>query len=638
MTLSIIIPAYNAEPYIEHLIQRLKPQINDDVEVIVVDDGSDFPYLAPFDWVQVIRQKNKGLAGARNTGLKKAKGDIIAFIDADDLVSENYVSYIQSRASEDWDYMDLSWRSLENSKFIYKLRSDQDKLENPSACTRVFKRSFIGNLRFNEKRDVAEDEDFTRRLQLDKAKRVCATEFMYYYRTETPNSLSKQYREGRTKTKRIVYYLPKVITRDDVENLKILEEIKKDSEENEVVVMTNRNEVPEIELYAKVLKPQQTWAHELKGAQTNLISIRREPMETQVIIYMKHPGTFGGREVFILNFCKQMCKHYDIVVLFDIMKADLQNALIPYVRVIQCDKSTMYFCDSVIINSIHDQLPSNIKAKKVIQMVHGCKSSTYGKLPTSNDITVCVSNAVKDSFGEETKDAIVIKNLTAPGSKAVKKDSGKTLKLITASRLNVDTRYEDKGSIRMEMLADILRLHNIDFTWTVYSESRMFEDDNITWKKPVSNDQIKQEIANSDYLVQLSSAEAFCYSVVEALEIGTAVLVHEIPVFKELKIVDGDNGYYLPFNMDFDVDKLRKVPKFKYTYNNGLIVSKWKKLLGNTKPKGDYIPEKMVMVQALIKYKDMSLGRVVSKNECVMMTEDRAKVVQDAGYGIVKEG
>ena len=51
MDLSIIIPAYNAEPYIEHLIQRLKPQINDKVEVIVVDDGSKTPYLPPYEWV-----------------------------------------------------------------------------------------------------------------------------------------------------------------------------------------------------------------------------------------------------------------------------------------------------------------------------------------------------------------------------------------------------------------------------------------------------------------------------------------------------------------------------------------------------------------------------------------------------------
>ena len=91
MKLSIIIPAYNAEPYIEHLINRLKPQINKNVEVLVVDDGSKFPYLAPYKWVRVIRQENKGLAGARNTGIEKTTGEYIHFIDADDLVPENYV-------------------------------------------------------------------------------------------------------------------------------------------------------------------------------------------------------------------------------------------------------------------------------------------------------------------------------------------------------------------------------------------------------------------------------------------------------------------------------------------------------------------------------------------------------------------
>ena len=132
MDLSIIIPAYNAEPYIEHLIQRLKPQINDKVEVIVVDDGSKFPYLPPYEWVHVIRQENKGLAGARNTGLEAAKGRYIAFIDADDLVSEHFVDYVLSRSGEKWDYMDLSWRSLEDNTFTFLLRSDNDQLPNPS--------------------------------------------------------------------------------------------------------------------------------------------------------------------------------------------------------------------------------------------------------------------------------------------------------------------------------------------------------------------------------------------------------------------------------------------------------------------------------------------------------------------------
>ena len=80
--LSIIIPAYNAEPYIEHLIQRLKPQINDKVEVLVVDDGSEFPYLAPYDWVRVIRTENRGAAAARNLGIRETTGQYISFIDS----------------------------------------------------------------------------------------------------------------------------------------------------------------------------------------------------------------------------------------------------------------------------------------------------------------------------------------------------------------------------------------------------------------------------------------------------------------------------------------------------------------------------------------------------------------------------
>ena len=99
--LSIIIPAYNAEPYIEHLIQRLKPQINDKVEVLVVDDGSEFPYLAPYDWVRVIRTENRGAAAARNLGIRETTGQYISFIDADDLVSERFVDYILRRADDE---------------------------------------------------------------------------------------------------------------------------------------------------------------------------------------------------------------------------------------------------------------------------------------------------------------------------------------------------------------------------------------------------------------------------------------------------------------------------------------------------------------------------------------------------------
>ena len=90
---SVIIPAYNAELYIEATIKSITAQTERDIEIIVVDDGSkDGTYsvvsrLAEEDHrVRVIRQPNSGKPGiARNTGLGQASGEFIGFLDADDL-------------------------------------------------------------------------------------------------------------------------------------------------------------------------------------------------------------------------------------------------------------------------------------------------------------------------------------------------------------------------------------------------------------------------------------------------------------------------------------------------------------------------------------------------------------------------
>ena len=59
MTLTIIIPYYNAKKYTDELLACLNDQITNDVEVILVDDGSDEPYTVDYEWCKVIRQKNK---------------------------------------------------------------------------------------------------------------------------------------------------------------------------------------------------------------------------------------------------------------------------------------------------------------------------------------------------------------------------------------------------------------------------------------------------------------------------------------------------------------------------------------------------------------------------------------------------
>ena len=141
---SIIIPAYNAEPYIHELLECLDKQMTDETEVILIDDGSDKPLKLKKDypWISHFsRHKNKGISYTRNKGLELAKGELINFLDADDMVSNNFISYILGRIDEEWDYMDLSWKSLEDDHFWFKLNSDRDSLSNPSASTRATARA-----------------------------------------------------------------------------------------------------------------------------------------------------------------------------------------------------------------------------------------------------------------------------------------------------------------------------------------------------------------------------------------------------------------------------------------------------------------------------------------------------------------
>ena len=75
---------------------------------------------------------------------------------------------------------------------------------------------------------------------------------------------------------------------------------------------------------------------------------------------------------------------------------------------------------------------------------------------------------------------------------------------------------------------------------------------------------IKPFIAMADYLVQLSGAEAFSYSLLEALELHTPVIVTPLAQNKDMRIVDGENAYIVPFEVEgFDVKKILKVPKFQ---------------------------------------------------------------------------
>lgn len=89
--ISVVVPVYNVAPYLERCVQSVLRQSYKNLEVILVDDGSTdgsgelCDQLASTDTrIQVVHQKNQGLSGARNTGIRQASGEYMAFMDSDD--------------------------------------------------------------------------------------------------------------------------------------------------------------------------------------------------------------------------------------------------------------------------------------------------------------------------------------------------------------------------------------------------------------------------------------------------------------------------------------------------------------------------------------------------------------------------
>jgi glycosyltransferase involved in cell wall biosynthesis len=87
--LSVVIPAYNAGPYLREAVESLLAEAADGLEVVVVDDGSTDDSLKSIEEfpVKIIRQANGGEARARNAGIRAARGRYITFLDADDLIA-----------------------------------------------------------------------------------------------------------------------------------------------------------------------------------------------------------------------------------------------------------------------------------------------------------------------------------------------------------------------------------------------------------------------------------------------------------------------------------------------------------------------------------------------------------------------
>lgn len=265
------------------------------------------------------------------------------------------------------------------------------------------------------------------------------------------------------------------------------------------------------------------------------------------MFYFSNINSIGGVESFFYNLA---CKYEDndIVIYYKTGDQKQIARLMKHVRVVRYSGEKIV-CKKAFFNYTIDII-DNVEAEEYIQIIHADYKKLNFRPATHPKITryLGVSEVACNSFKELT--GIDIELAYNP---YYYREPSKVLRLISATRLT-----QEKGKKRMENLANILDENRVNYIWTIFTDDiSVIKNPSIVYRKPCLD--ILGFIAASDYLVQLSDHEAYCYSVVEALSVGTPVIVTDCPVFKEIGVKDGENGFVLDFSLkNVPVEKIVK--------------------------------------------------------------------------------
>jgi glycosyltransferase involved in cell wall biosynthesis len=143
--LSVVIPLYNVEKYLESCLDSVLAAAIEDMEIVLIDDGSKDSspaicdrYAAAHDHIRVIHQQNQGISVTRNVGIENACGEYIFFLDSDDRVHEDifrkFAQFINDREYRpDMVLCNAEFVHIFNDKRVpMTLRADPSKIENVS--------------------------------------------------------------------------------------------------------------------------------------------------------------------------------------------------------------------------------------------------------------------------------------------------------------------------------------------------------------------------------------------------------------------------------------------------------------------------------------------------------------------------
>ncbi|GAB6168246.1 glycosyltransferase family 2 protein [Clostridium carnis] len=221
---SIIVPIYNSEKYLEKCVQSLINQNFDNYEVLLINDGSkDSSYKIckeydnKYNYIKVFNKENGGTSSAKNMGIEKARGEWIVFVDSDDYIDSNYISTLINNINDNIDlvacgfvieylkdnyFVNISLpenkeyiKSNEIKDGIYEL--DYNALLNVNV-SKIYRRRILKekNILFNEKLNTGEDLVFNCEYIKNIRGLLLLKDIIYHYVRRDEVSLVNTYREN----------------------------------------------------------------------------------------------------------------------------------------------------------------------------------------------------------------------------------------------------------------------------------------------------------------------------------------------------------------------------------------------------------------------------------------------------------
>ena len=211
--ISVIVPVYNVEKYLNRNIESLLKQKCSDFEIIYVDDGSTDnclnilkKYKSKDKRIKVVHTDNFGVSHARNTGMNHATGRYITFVDGDDYVDDDYLDYLLSLVKNDNLKMGISLKHhinddmIQDNNILRDIKDSYEIIQNiymnhifMAVWNKIYDRSFLKehNIKFDESIWYAEGMHFNVQCLSSTDKVAVGNKKVYHY-ISNPNSAMRK--------------------------------------------------------------------------------------------------------------------------------------------------------------------------------------------------------------------------------------------------------------------------------------------------------------------------------------------------------------------------------------------------------------------------------------------------------------